>query len=98
MAQTVTPSGGAGFPLHLTWVTWEGDTKQVTYDLTGDELRRSLSVNGGQPSQTLISQKIDAGPAMTNAQFSSGVLTFKVTATAGPTSETITSQVKARTQ
>lgn len=96
MAQTVTPNDGSGFPLQLTWVTWSGDVTQVTYSLVGDKFQRSLSTNGGQPSQSVVAQQINADSAMTNCQFNSGVLTFKVTAQDGTTSGTRTYQIKAR--
>ncbi len=40
MAQTVTPSGGTGFPLFLQWVDWENTTNNVTYSLSGGNLQR----------------------------------------------------------
>lgn len=88
MAQTVEPNGASGFPLTLGWVEWDNTAHQVTYTLEDGTLQRSYSVNGGEPSDTVVAQYINPGTEMTNCQFASGVLTLKVTATVGNGSDT----------
>jgi hypothetical protein len=53
-AQTITPQGSLGFPLGLTWVSWDtNDTNQVTYSLASDsplltyKLVRQFQLNQG---------------------------------------------------
>ncbi len=93
MAQTMTSSG---FPLILGWQDWDGNFNEVTYALTNGYLQRSLSINGGASTATLIAQGINADSAMTNYQFVNGVVTFKITSTIGPTSEARTYNIKLR--
>ena len=89
MAQIVVPDGDSGFPLNLSWVEWDNSVYQVTYTLEGSKLQRNLSVNGGEPSATLVAEFIDPDLEMTNCQFIGGVLTFKVTATMGSGSQVV---------
>ncbi len=96
MAQAIAPSVGSGFPLSLTWVSWNGETTQVTYALTGSNFQRSVSVNGGVATQTLVAQNINPDPAKTNCSLSASVLTLNVSATVGPTTESKTYQIKQR--
>lgn len=84
MAQTVQVDGGAsGLPLILTWVRWDNTEHEVTYALEGGSLKRSHSIDGGQPSGLLVAQFIDPDPALTNCQFTGGILTFELTAVVG---------------
>ena len=90
-AQTVQIGGGSGFPLNLLWVEWDNTSNNVTYTIQNGELWRANSVNGGQPTSVVVAQHINSDPGMTNMQFQSGMLTFKVTASLGgfkPASET----------
>lgn len=91
MAQSVQTDGGSGFPLILTWVEWDNTSNSVTYSIQDNELQRACSVNGGEPTSTVIAQYINGDSEATNCQFSEGILTFKITASLGgfrPTSET----------
>ena len=88
MAQTVGPAEAPdldGFPLILTWVEWDNTDNVVTYSISiaGDELKRSHSEDGGVPSETVVASFINNDPNMTNCAFTSGVLTFTLTATVG---------------
>jgi len=96
MAQAIAPSVGSGFPLSLTWVSWSGDTTQVTYALSSNNFQRSVSVNGGVATQTVVAQNINPDPVKTNCSFSAHVLTFNVSATVGPTTESRIYQIKQR--
>ncbi len=58
MGQTITPGAVDGFPLVVSWTDWDGVLNEVTYTLVGEELRRSLSVDGGAAVDTLIAQNI----------------------------------------
>jgi len=91
MAQDVQPGENSGFPLNLTWVEWDNTVNQVTYALENGGLKRSHSVDGGEPTETVVARHIDSDPAMTNCEFDGGVLTFELTANLGgfrPASET----------
>ncbi len=96
MAQTITPGGGAGFPLSLSWISWAGNSMQVTYNLSGDSIRRSVSVNGGAPTQVLVAQNVDPDPLKTSCSFADSVLTLNVTAAVDDTFETRTYRIKPR--
>ncbi len=79
MAQTVQTGGGSGFPLNLTWVEWDNISNNVTYSVQNGELQRAYSVNGTQPTSTVVAQHINTDSGATNCQFASGVLAFKIT-------------------
>jgi prepilin-type N-terminal cleavage/methylation domain-containing protein len=81
MAQSLNSTAPSGFPLTLTWVEWNNTSNNVTYSVQNGQLQRSQSVNGGQPIDTILMRHLNPDPQMTNCQFSSGVLTFKITAT-----------------
>ncbi len=83
MAQTVQTGGGSGFTLNLTWVEWDNTSNNVTYTIQNGELRRAYSINGGQPTSTVVAQHINTDSGVTNCQFVSGVLTFKITVSIG---------------
>lgn len=75
----------------LTWKGYgvDGDEHEVVYTIVDNEIRRSYSVNDGQPAVTFVAQYIDSG--QTICEFSNGVLNLMVTATVGgrqPASET----------
>lgn len=83
MAQTVQRGGGSGFPLNLTWVEWNSTSNNVTYTIQNGELWRAYSINGSQPTSTMVAQYINTNSGATNCQFANGVLTFKVTVSVG---------------
>ena len=63
MTQIVKLGASPGFLPTLTWTEWGGTKNEVTYSIPtspGNELRRSLSVNGGTPSVTTVARFIDA--------------------------------------
>ncbi len=80
MAQTVEPGEDSGFPLKLTWVEWNDTANEVTYSVENGNLRRSHSVDGSEPTDTIVAQHIDSSSEMTSAQLSDSVLTLKITA------------------
>lgn len=95
MGQTITPGAVDGFPLDLSWTDWDGVLHEVTYDITGDELRRSHSIGGGAPVETLVAQSISS----ISCEFVVGKLTLTVTASVGgskPVSETRTYEITPR--
>ncbi len=77
MAQTISPTGGTGFPLDMSWVDWNGDSHQVTYAITGSDLVRT-HLDGGGSRQTVIATSIVTGN-LTNCQYAGGVLNYKFT-------------------
>lgn len=84
MAQTVEPSGDSGFPLNLSWTGWDNSQHQVTYSISEDDkLRRSYSIDGGEPRQMLVAQYISSVAENTTCDFTEGLVTLKVTATIG---------------
>ena len=83
MAQTVVPNGSSGFPLNLIWVEWDNSTHQITYTIAEDKLRRSYSIDGGAPSETLVAQHINPVSENTTCNVSSSVLTVKITSVVG---------------
>jgi len=78
--------------LKLGW-TAQNSTTVVTYTLEDGELWRSES-DGGGPETTRVAEYID--PDQTSCVWSSGVLTFIVTATVGKESETREYRVQPR--
>ncbi|MFH1651824.1 MAG: prepilin-type N-terminal cleavage/methylation domain-containing protein [Chloroflexota bacterium] len=81
MAQVVTLSGGSGFPLTLDWTEWDNTEHEVTYTFSGDELRRTHTVDGDVLNQMLVAQYLE--PAETTCVYATGNLTLRVTATLG---------------
>lgn len=83
MSQTLVPGGAFGFPLTLSWTEWDNSEHQVTYSIDGDKLRRSYSVDGGEPRETVVAQYINSISGNTSCDLFGGVLTVNVTATVG---------------
>jgi len=83
MAQTVDTGVFSGCPLTLGWTEYgvDGDVHQVVYALVDSQLRRSHSVNSGEPVETLVAQYIDS--TGTDCQFAGGKVTLTVMATVG---------------
>ena len=83
MAQTIGPEGASGFPLTLSWTEWDNSEHQVTYAIEGDKLRRSYSIDGGEPGHTVVAQYINPVAENTTCEFAGGMLTVEVTTTVG---------------
>jgi hypothetical protein len=83
MAQTVSPDGASGFPLTLQWVDWDNTDREVVYTINDGILKRSYSIDGELESALVVAQYINPDVEMTSCGFSEGVLTLKITATAG---------------
>jgi prepilin-type N-terminal cleavage/methylation domain-containing protein len=83
MSQNVTPSGVTGFPLTLGWTEWDNSGHQVTYSIEDDKIRRSYSVNGTTPKETVVGTYINSTSENTTCEFSDRLLTVQVTATVG---------------
>jgi prepilin-type N-terminal cleavage/methylation domain-containing protein len=68
----------AGDRLILTWTSWDSKQTAITYDLLNKKLRKSVSINGGQPVVTEIANSISvaSGDWHTDGKF----LDFNVTA------------------
>ena len=78
--------------LILSWTNWDGVLHGVTYDITGDELRRSHSVDGGTPVETLVAQFITS----VDATLSDNKIKVIITATVADATEERTYEVKPR--
>jgi prepilin-type N-terminal cleavage/methylation domain-containing protein len=83
MSQTVATDGVSGFPLTLNWIDWGGAKYQVIYTIEDNKLKRSYSVNGGAPSQTVVAEYVNTISENTTCEFGSRVLTTQVTTTVG---------------
>jgi hypothetical protein len=83
MAQTVVRNGPSGFPLYLSWVEWDNTSHLVTYTEEGDKMRRSYSIDGGVPNETVVGQYINWVSDNTTCDFNNGILEVTVTATVG---------------
>jgi type II secretory pathway pseudopilin PulG len=94
MAQTVqTDAGASGFPLGLAWTEWDGTSHQVTYAVSGSQLTRSHSIDGGAASVLVVAGSVDSDPAATYCQYSGGTLTFEVTTLEGDSSTAESTEV-----
>ena len=82
-------NGASGFPLVLSWTEWDNSAHQVTYTLVDDQLRRSYAVDGGQPLETVVAEYINSSGDNTTCDFTSGVLTLRLTATVGEGARTL---------
>ena len=68
--------------LVLSWVDWTAATSnRVAYTIIGNELHRSLSINGGAAVETTVARFINVNPADTNVTLNGNVITLTVTAT-----------------
>ena len=83
MSQTLTPSGASGFPLSLAWTEWDNSEHQVTYSLEDTRLMRAYSVDGGEPSYTVVAYYVNSVSENTTCEYAGGVLTLRVTNTVG---------------
>ena len=90
MAQTVQTTGQSGFPLTLSWTNWDNSQHVAVYSITGDQLKRSYSINGAASTITLVGQYISTATGKTTCQFADKVLSLKVTATIGSGTHAIT--------
>ena len=94
MAQTVQLDPGAsGFPLEMAWTEWDGTSHLVTYAVSGGQLARSHSIDGGAGSVLVVAGSVDPDPAATYCQYSGGTLTFEVTTLAAGGSATESTEV-----
>jgi type II secretory pathway pseudopilin PulG len=99
MGQSVVPEPDPdldGFPLVLSWTDWDGVLNEVTYTITGEELRRSHSVDGVASGDALVAQYISS----ISCEFVVvGKLTLTVTASVGgfrPATSTRTYEITPR--
>ncbi|MFA5316673.1 MAG: prepilin-type N-terminal cleavage/methylation domain-containing protein [Dehalococcoidales bacterium] len=83
MSQVITPGGVYGFPLTINWTEWDNSEYEVTYTIEDNQLKRSYAVDGGEPSQSVVAQYINATSENTSCQFIGGVFTLKINTTVG---------------
>jgi prepilin-type N-terminal cleavage/methylation domain-containing protein len=83
MAQTILPHGASGFPLTLQWVEWDNSVHTANYSLENSQLRRSYSVDGGQPQELMIAQYVNIDSASTNCTSDNVTLTLTITGSVG---------------
>jgi len=90
MAQTMQTDGASGFPLTLRWVGWDNKTYEVVYSLEDNKLRRSYSIDDGEPSEISVAEYINTDTQLTNCVSDNGVLTLRVTSSVGEGRQTCT--------
>lgn len=83
MAQNVVAPPPSGFPLSLSWTEWDNSDHAVTYTLASGELRRSYSIDGDGPTETVVAQHISQDDALTNCTIVGGILKLEITAVVG---------------
>jgi len=93
MAQTIQADGSTGFPLSLSWVEWDSTEHSISYLLETDKLYRSYTVNGGEPSRSIVAKHINTDSLLTNCQFNAGILTLKITASVDGFRPTIATRI-----
>jgi prepilin-type N-terminal cleavage/methylation domain-containing protein len=92
MAQDIQTSGNSGFPLTLSWTEWDNKLYQIIYSLENGKLKRSYSVDGGEPVEALVAEYISLNDEMTYCSSDNGVLYLQITACVGqePNSTNVT--------
>jgi len=96
-AQSINTTDPTGFPLELSWTTWDGTGYDVSYDLVGptDNLYKLQRSEGG--TSTIVGQQLTN---VTACSWNGDVLIFNVTARAmgalGEQMETRTYEIKPR--
>ncbi len=82
-----TINGTTGFPvsdnLTIAWTDWDNSEHEAIYYLENGTLRRSYSVDGGLPQETVVAEYINASIGLTNCSYANGILTIKITSTVG---------------
>jgi prepilin-type N-terminal cleavage/methylation domain-containing protein len=82
----LTPPPIFQLPLTFTWTTWTetgGNEYEVTYTIVDGKLLRSCSIDGGDPTETLIARHIDSDPDKTYCTLYDNELTLIITASLG---------------
>lgn len=62
-AQTVKLGKDNGFPIQLYWIQWDGATYSVNYTMTGTDLVRTQTRDGGDTIQTVVAMYVDTSSA-----------------------------------
>jgi prepilin-type N-terminal cleavage/methylation domain-containing protein len=83
MAQTVITDDDTGFPLTLSWTEWDNSVYQVIYSLADNEITRSYSAEGGDPTVTLVAEHISEDRELTSCNYTNDILTINITAVMG---------------
>ena len=75
----------------LSWTEWNNDVRRVAYILEDNELKRNLTVNPGEPSETVVeavvARYIDPVESSCVWDGATGKLAFTLTATVGQGSQ-----------
>ena len=100
-SQTVTPNevNPSGFPLVLTWESFDGTSNTLTYSMLDSpsgslKLLERYAINGAATSTTIVAEYIDA--TLTSCSYSGTTLTVTVAATAREYTGTRTFEAKPR--
>jgi prepilin-type N-terminal cleavage/methylation domain-containing protein len=83
MAQNVVTDNDTGFPLTLSWIEWDNSEYQVIYSLADNEITRSYSAEGGDPTLTIVAEHISEDRELTSCNYTNDILIINITAVIG---------------
>jgi prepilin-type N-terminal cleavage/methylation domain-containing protein len=96
----------SSFPLIMEWQdcdlnesnNYQGNTYHVSYSLLNNTLQRSVTINNGTPTQTIVAENVNVDEEKTYYQFDAAqrLLIFTLTTQIGTTAETRIYQIKLR--
>jgi prepilin-type N-terminal cleavage/methylation domain-containing protein len=70
--------------LTLSWITWENLSVQVVYSVDAEgQFKRTYTIEGSPPKETLIAQYVNIDPASSNCTWDEEVLTLTLTGSVG---------------
>jgi prepilin-type N-terminal cleavage/methylation domain-containing protein len=85
MSQEIT--GWENFPatsnLTLSWVTWSNLSVQSVYSVEDGQIRRTYTVEGNPPVETLIAQYVDIDPSASSCTWDNEQLVLTLTGSVG---------------
>ncbi len=69
-SRTIETDVGNGFPFMLSWVEWDGTTHAVTYTIEDNEIKRSSSIDGAEPTVLVVARYVDTNISATYCRLS----------------------------
>jgi prepilin-type N-terminal cleavage/methylation domain-containing protein len=95
-AQQISPA--TGVPFTMQWTTWDNHTNVVIYSLSGTNLQRTITIDSGSPSTTIVANYITVASGTWNTSTKVLNLTLRVTVGTGssPQYEERTFQINPR--
>jgi prepilin-type N-terminal cleavage/methylation domain-containing protein len=80
-AQQISPA--TGVPFTMQWTTWDNHTNVVIYSLSGTNLQRTITIDSGSPSTTIVANYITVASGTWNTSTKVLNLTLRVTVGTG---------------